>query len=340
MALTTPRIISPIIPFSASQSYTFKFSVISGDQVYSNELEIQKNSDYTQVYLLKIDSFKFEHTINAGVLTNGVEYRCRIRTYNANGQYSNWSDWVVFKCLSTPIVQITNIIDGKINNQTYTFTGSYSQAEGELLQSYKFLLYNGQGVLLSVSPELFDGLLQYEFTGLQNGVTYKIELKVITVNQVEATTGLVSFIPNYIQPRLATVITLKNIKDQASVEVSANIIQIIGYGSNFTYENNEWANVKNGMVYFQDGFNINKDFTLKIWLKNITENEIFLRLLGKYGEIRLIYYQNKIRAYKIVNNFTSYFVSNEITISAVDNVVFIFMQQINDLINLQAEILS
>lgn len=339
MALTTPQILSPIVPFSALQSYTFKFSVIGGDQVYANELEIQNNSNYTQIYLQKIISFKFEHTINAGVLTNGIEYRCRIRTYNINNQYSNWSDWVVFKCLSTPVVQITNIIDGKINNQTYTFNGSYSQAEGELLQSYKYLLYNEQGVLLSVSPELFDGLLQYEFTGLQNGVTYKIELKVITVNQVEATTGLVSFIPNYIQPRLATVITLKNIKDQASVEVSANIIQIIGQGTNFSYENDEWVNVKNGMVYFQDGFSIEKDFTLKIWLKDITEDKVFFRFLALYGEIKLTFYQNKIHAFKTVNNITSHFVSNRITTPTANDTIFIFMQQINNLINLQAEII-
>ena len=317
---------------------------VGGNQVTQNNLEIQRTLDNVVVYNQTIQSFQFNHTVPANTLVNGTEYRVRVRTGDISNNFSLFSDWVVFLCLATPVVSIDNITDGIVNNQTFIFEGSYSQANGELLQSYRYLLYNENSILLATSPEMFDGLLQYEFGGLQNQVNYKVELKIITVNLMEATTGLIPFKAEYIQPILTTVINLENKQDEASIQINANVIQIIGEGENFTYINDEKVDVTgaNSKVWFDEGFTIDRNFTLKIWLEHITENLPFLKLYSGQGYIELVYYGQRIHAFKHMYNgaFVSHFASsNELTITTLDQ-VFIFIQQINDLIDIQFEIIE
>lgn len=344
MALTTP-ILNAITPFDATQAYTFIFSTSGGNQITQNNLVIQKVSDNTVVYNATITTFLLQHTVPANTLQNGVQYKAQIRVGDANNSWSNWSPWIVFYCFSPPVVQITNIINGTINNQTYTFTGSYTQAEGEKLQSYKFLLYDEHQGLLQISNELFDGALQYQFTGLQNNKTYYIKLEVITVNQMQADSGLVMFVPQYTQPKFLSALTLTNLEGTASIQVTANIIQIIGEvdSGTITYINNDWIDLTNGSISFQQGFNVDSDFTLKMWFKNVpTDGSVFLKILGGDGYINLEFYNNAFHAFKYLYNggVVPHFVSNQISTITNNNVVFLWMQQINDLINLQTEILS
>ena len=72
-------------------------------------------------------------------MSNGNRYKVRIRTYNIDGLTSNWSEYLNFKCSSTPTITLNEIANGTVNNQTYTFSGTYSQAENEPIQSYRFI---------------------------------------------------------------------------------------------------------------------------------------------------------------------------------------------------------
>ena len=344
MALITPQMIQ-LVPFPATENYTFQFTVASGgSQVTQNNLEIQRTLDNVVVYNQTISSFQFNHLVPANTLVNATEYRVRVRTGDVSNNFSQFSDWTVFLCLANPVVTIDNIVAGIVNNQVFNFEGTYSQADDELLQSYRYLLYDENSILLSTSPELFDSLLQHEFGGLQNNVNYKVELKVITVNQMEATTGLVSFKAEYIQPTLSTIIDIQNKEENASVEINANIIQIIGQGENFSYIDGEKVDVTgvDSKVWFNEGFSINNNFTLKIWLENITENLPFLTLYSGLGYLEFVYYGDRIHAFKHIYNggFVSHFASsNEIEVTTLDQ-VFIFVQQINDLIDIQFEIIE
>lgn len=342
MALTTPIITNLIQPFPATQSYDVTFNVVGGDQVVSNELEIQKTLDNLQVYLLKIDSFQFKHTIPQNTLVNGIEYKARLRTYNVSGQYSNWSNWVVFYCHSNPQITIPTIVDGKVNNQTVLFTGTYTQAENDLLQSYRFLLYNNLSNLIQSYEEKFDGLLQQEITSLENNENYYIELKTISVHGMEGTSGKIPFLAQYIAPQLTSAITLENLSDEASIKVTATIIQIIGQiGSGLiSYENNELVNLKNGMIYFQDGFSLSGNFTLKLWLKNITENTIFLKLVSGLGILELKFEENRIHLYKYANNdvFKYHIWTNETISPLSTDIVYIGLQQIDNYCNIYTQI--
>lgn len=339
MTLTTPQVFS-FKPFPSTEEYIFYFHVVSGNQVVKNQLQIQKTLDNTTVYNNTQETFQFSQTVAGSTLTNNTEYRYRFRTYDISNNVSQWSAWTVFLCLAKPIVTIDNIIDGKVNNQTFIFRGSYYQENGELLQSYRYYLYNEDGTPIAYSPEMFDGLLEYEFGGLQNNKIYNVELKVITVNQIEESSGLTQFTAEYIQPRLSTVVGLENLEDNAGISVNANIIQIIGKGENYSFIDNEKADVTNGRVWFDEGFSIERNFTLKIWLENIIKNKPFLKLYSNHGYIELSYYGERIHAFKYMydGGLVSHFASNnEIGMVSSDK-VYIFMQQINDLIELQFEV--
>jgi len=346
LALTKPILTSPIIPFPATENHIIKFSS-SGSQVVYNEIEIYTSITSPPdipIFSEKIQSFVFEHLIPLNTLTNNTEYKVRIRTYDVtNITYSSWSDWVVFFCFSIPVVTIDNIIDETINNQTFTFNGSCTTQDP--LNSYKYLLYDENQTLIQAFSELFDGLLEQEITGLDNGEKKYLELKVITDNNMEGTSGLIEFTPIYIQPRLASAINLENYLEQGSIKITANIIQIIGHNiGSISYENDEWVVIPNGStVYFDmtNGFSLSKDFTLDIWCKGLTEDLVFLKLMSDYGYIDFIYYENKIHCFKHLynNGIIPHYASNILEFILTDN-IYIHIEQINDALSLQIGIIA
>lgn len=334
-----PLIINPILPFDATKNYSILFSVVSGSQVIANEVEIQKNSDNSQVYLKKIASFSLQHDISLNSLSNGNEYRIRLRTYDINNNYSEWSDWVMFWCFETPIVNISNIYDNKITNQTYTFFGNYIHSD--ILQSYKFYLYDSNKNLISYSSELFTDLNvpQYEFTNLENDELYYIELKTISIHQMEGTSGLIYFRPLYIAPKLYATLTAENLSDEGVIKISADIQQILGDIDSGTIEylENEWIDLTNSQISFSQPFNINQsNFRLKVWCKNIINDEVFLILESDNGTIELMQHDNAIHAFKKMNNcnLVSHYKSNDLQINTGDNLVIEF-KQISNTIELQ-----
>lgn len=277
----------------------------------------------------------------ANTLTNTTEYKARIRTYASNGiTYSQWSDWIVFWCFENPIVTITNIIDGTINNQTYTFTGSYTHSDN--LQSYRYLLYDNNQTLIQSYSEIFDLLLEQEVAGLENGIKYYIELKTISIHEMSGTSGLIEFIPNYIQPRLSTVLSLENLSNQAAIKVTANVIQIIFeiLEGIISYIDNDLVDLTNATIYAQEGFDISNNFTLKIWCKSLPVDESFLILYGEQGNIELKYYNSKIHLIKNINTSSVQYhiASNEINPLDTD-LIAIVVQYINNLFDIKCDII-
>ncbi len=348
--LTTPIPIG-ITPFDATSVFTFGFNVIGGKQVVKNQLEIQKTSDSSIVYDDILITFQFQHPISENTLDNGEEYRFRFKTFAVDDSESSWSDWVVFLCLSTPEIEITNIIDGKIFNQTELFTGEYSQTEGELLQSYRFILYNSNQIMIQSFSEVFGLPIQQQITGLQDDTLYYIKLIIKTVNHIEIETSLIPFTPQYQQPRLSLALNLYNLSDIASIKITANVIQIIGqieeedpYYPIIYFQDdaeNWWIDLSSGRISFQEAFSIDKNFTTKIWVKGIEHEEVFLVLFGEQGYIILFYENRRIKAIKRLHGQPipyGYYSSNEIPFDINDETtLFIWFQQINDRIELRIE---
>lgn len=345
------------VTFDGNFDIIINFVANGGDQIYANEIEIQKNSDNTLVYTNKtvVPTFSLQQTIPANILTNGIIYKIHLRTYNNSGQFSDWSDWVIINCFSNPIIDIINVTNnGIINGQTYIFTGSYTQSENNLLQYYKYILYDSNMIELENSGLLFDGLLNYQITGFNNNSTYKIELQVTTQHNVTISI-IKTFTASYIQPMFNNLVTLTNNSEQASIDIDIEAIRILGQTTGtITIENNDWVNALNGIVYFDNsnGFTLLKgDWVYEWWGSNLVDSKLLVNgvlegtLITKlYGQnnviLKIEYYDGAFHLYKYIGDFLfSHYISNVINATA-DNVVYLFCKSENDRISLQCEIIS
>lgn len=278
MALTRP-ILDSISIFDATTEYKFTYKAIGGDQIYGNNVEIRNSSTNAIVYNQTINNFRFEHILNANTLTNGVTYTIRIRTKNQNGLFSDWSDSVIFTCYSKAIVRITNLTNNQlVNNQSYNFTGSYSQAQSIGIHSYRFFLYDHNQVMIGASVSKYDDLLEHTFSGFINGRAYFVELRVLNEKNIESSSGLIRFTSEYITPNLSATLELANDKDSASIKINIELIRVLfsNTGGTYSFEDTTWINLKDGKIHADDGFSLNNEWTLQMWCKDITINNPFL----------------------------------------------------------------
>jgi len=353
--LTTP-ILNDIKTFNATKDYTFTFNVIGGNQVVGNNLVIERISDNAVVYNQSQETFNFKHTLPAYTLTNGLNYRAKIRTKDINNNWSSFSTTLLFWCYSKPELHITTIDyenQNRVYNQTVLFEATYTQAENEIMQSYRYLLYNENKDLLKTFPEQFaDGIqpLMQEITGLENGKLYYLE--VVTLSPVGNTgsSGLVNFKPFYIAPKLTIAVTPENLPEQGAIKVSANIVQIILklYDSHSNqinpmdveYIDDEWIDMNRSdylKLVADEGFNVfNDNFIMQLWCKDLPENKTFLTLYAPQGRLEVFKLKNRIRVYKYINDLNNprYFVSNKYTLSSKQEKM-VCLKQDNHLIDVQ-----
>lgn len=357
--LVTP-IWNNIKTFNANKEYIFTFNVMSGNQVVGNNLVIERLDDNVVVYDGIQDTFNFRHILPAGTLENGKSYRAKVRTKDINNNWSNFSNWFIFWCFSEPVLTITTIDyqnQNRVYNQTILFETTYAQAEGEPLQSYRYLLYDENKILLKAFPERFaDGSepLTEEITVTEANKLYHLEVQTISPNGNIGTTGLVPFTAAFVAPRLTAAIIAENVPEQGAIRLSASIIQIrlklydnngnlIDY-EDIEYVDNDWIDMNRedyGYLIADEGFDItDNNFILQLWCKNLPENKVFLTLYSPQGKIEMFKLKNRIRVYKYVNNLNikGYFVSNEFEANENQNIM-IYMKQENHLIDLFVEAL-
>ncbi len=267
--LLKPTNISPNnISVDASQNITISWEN-KGNRQYHYQIKIHLNSDNTLVLdTTKISSLNTFHVVSAGTLTNGIQYKYQITVWDQANNSIN-SDWITFKCSSVPIVTFTNL-DTIILNDSYTFEGSYSQAESVPIKSWQMILYNNLDEIISTSPVTFNEVISYEFAGFTNDTTYKIELQVYSQDNLLATTGKIEFYIQYEVPKVALNLQAENVAHMGAVRLLWNVTQIIGQSENAEFvEENTKLDVSNGKVWFDDNFNINNNFTLELWLESV-----------------------------------------------------------------------
>lgn len=277
MALTQP-ILNSIAAFDATQEHIFSFISIGGDQVIGSQLTIYDNETGSQVYQGNYTSFKFEYPLPAGTLTNGKYYNATISTINNSSEFSEPSNPVAFYCYTTPVLTIINIpASGTIEQSNYTFQGNYVQAEGELLNGYQYTLYNSNREQISQSAILYDGLYQYTFSGMANDTSYYVELSGSTVNNTPVSSGLLLFTIRYIQPASFAICDLANNCENGFIQISSNIVSIDGKSEPDPpkYIDNKEVDLTDdgSWVQWDEGFNIQNDFTMRIWGRSFGDNE-------------------------------------------------------------------
>ena len=127
------------------------------------------------------------------------------------------------------------------------------------------------------------------------------------------------------------------------IETKVIAKQINGEGTGYTFEFDEWINLKavDAEVHFTDCFNsIKKDYSLKLHFKNIEENKIFLIITTSDGKMELVYYDKRFHVFKISKStgLVGHFISKEdITFTSEQNIC-IELKIINNLIDIFASL--
>lgn len=283
--LTQP-IINPISAFDATKQQSITFVVIGGAQVVGNRLIIRNNQTGEVVYDKIQSSMKLEHILPANSLKNNNFYNAVIYTIDNGNDESVASVPIPFYCYTQPVLTIDNIpSSGTIENGTYSFQGNYVQNEGELLNSYKFILYDSNKEILSQSSLIYyntDNSLTYLFSGMSNNTSYYVELTGETVNGTILTSGIKSFTVRYIQPASFAICDLVNDCENGYIQISSNIVAIDGKSNPTppTYIDDKEVDLResNSWVEWDNGFNIKDDFTLRAWGREFNPYEPIITL--------------------------------------------------------------
>lgn len=296
MALTKPTLL-PVPAFDATQPYTFTFTVQSSSaQITANQLTIRRQTDNQIVYEEQQETFKYEHIVSADELTNGTYYNAELIVYDAEGNASPTSVPIQFYCYSTPIVTFTNLpVNNIIQNASFSFAFSYTQTEGEKINSYVMNLYNSTGIQLSTSGINYatDGTPpytgSYTFAGLENGSTYLIELIATTINNTVVTTGKIQITIEYSRPDLFTLVNLNNNCEEGYITLTSNIVLVEGSSNPFppTYIDGKEIDLtgEGSWVKWEDGYSISGDMLTRLWFRNPNEYTQIMQFSNTDGQI-------------------------------------------------------
>ena len=289
MQQLTQPIVNPIAAFDATMPQAITFLVIGGAQVVGNRIVISDNQTGNVVYNNIVNTMKLAHTIPANTLSNGGYYNVVIYTIDNSANESAPSTPVPFYCYSQPTLTITNIpATETIGNGTYKFQGNYLQTESEQLNSYQFILYDSNKDILDKSDIIYyqsNNSLAYTFVGMDNDTSYYVELKGQTVNSTEITSGLMYFTVRYTQPASFAIVDLINDCENGYIQISSNIVAIDGKSNPEPpiYIDDKEVDLrdKDSWVKWDEGFNINDDFTMRVWGRDFNDYEKIISLANK-----------------------------------------------------------
>lgn len=300
MALTTP-ILYGIAAFDATQAHTFTFNVVGGSQIVANTLTIKNNATLTTVYSQTQTTFKFEHVLPAGTLTDGTYYQATLTTKDAEGNESTASAPIQFYCYSTPTFTISNMPSGNVvTNSNFSFNVTYNQAQGEILNAYVFNLYSASGALISTSGTLYNTdttlplTVSYLFSGFEDKTSYSVEATGVTTEGTQITTGLIGFTTNYVAPATFSYLYLTNNCKGGYITIESNVIGIEGttVPENPEYIDGKEINLKGDGNYVEwaEGYVITGDWTARLWGRYFNPNTEILRFSNVNGDIITVEY--------------------------------------------------
>lgn len=146
-------------------------------------------------------------TLPANTLTNAASWQWRVRTYDAAGLVSPWSDYGTFQTSASGTVTIT---DPASDNPAGVVTDDYAVAwsvAGTTQADYRVVV-----IRTDTSAALLDTgwvastATTYTVAGMLSGVTYQVSVTVRNASAVESGAGLRLITPAYGDPETPTVI--------------------------------------------------------------------------------------------------------------------------------------
>ena len=330
--------------FDKNFEQEFRFSW-SGNQAFKNRLRIYTNIDNVLVYDSTQTTMQLIHTLPSSTLTNGTEYNCEISVFDKDDIESEFSTKIIFQCLTNPSYSFTNLIESQIvRNATFSPTLSYSQQEGELLDSYNISLYDSGQKLIYKSDTMYDtDNISDTISGLNDNSQYYLRSEGVTVNGMTVDTGYISFSVEYIKPSIFSKLPLENVN--GGIKISCNFILVEGKCSVDPpiYIDNEKIDLRSNdaKVIFDEGFNIENNFTIQYVGYDFNNYEEIFSCDNGNSRLTLNYYQTLAKGdteekvyinLKVKGFITTYtIISNKIDVPLSTNLLHIWVRRINNL---------
>lgn len=275
--------VNEISAFDAAFDRKINFTY-SGNQCIANSISIYDSTNNAEVYTSRVTSYALSHMIPAGTLANGGSYYVKITAYYMEGaeEHSVTSPSSgVFLCLKTPTWKFNDLSEGAVvHNAVLQVTMHYEQEQNDLLNEFYVELYDHGHVLKYRSGAQYDISHPIEFSGLTDNSTYYLRAYGTTVSGLEIDTRTtypsdMMFNVDYIAPEVYSMANLENIPDSGSIRVSLNVAHIEGYSANgkeFTYTDDEYINLEDDMVIFDENVYMADEFTVLLRGRNFQKD--------------------------------------------------------------------
>ena len=281
--------------------------IYSGNQAFGNICIIKDNTTNKTIYEGTDTTMQLKHKLQANTLKNGVLYNARVAVLDIDNNVSEYSDPMLFYCLTTPSFTFNNIKENQIvKNASYQVNMSYSQLENEPLQSWEITLYDTSQSKIQTSGVCYTDNIEYTLTNLEDNQNYYIKATCRTLNGMVTDTGYIAFSVNYKQPSVYSILTLENVKNNGYIKLQSNIRAVEAHSDkDVEYINNEYANLIDNTVYIDDDFSLDDDFVINLLGYNIEPNTLIMQLSDGQN-VTNIYY--RYGTYDINKNIEKAFV--------------------------------
>ena len=291
--------IYPISPIDPSVGGTIRFAW-TGNQAFKNRCIIKQNDTNETVYDAVIETFRLEHEIdrNQANLEHGKKYKAYIIVFDKDGNASDMPALgEVFYCLATPVFRFSNLSAGQvIPTSSYEFQLTYSQEDGEPLDSWSIALYNPSYSQIASSNIQYDTRqLTYTFDGFNNKSEYFVRAVGTTVNGISLDTGYLPISVTFHMQDVFSLLELTNRPKIGAIQIRSNISSSEGHlEQEAVYIDNEALDLTHNFVSYTEGFLLRSDFSLVFigygfavnqWIPLIGGNQHSGRLCYRIGKI-------------------------------------------------------
>lgn len=340
--------------FDATKLENFSFNW-GGSQSKKNRLLLRDNITDSIVYDQIQETFQLNHALPAQTLSNGHTYNAIIYSIGIDDIESLPSNKIIFKCFSKPIFKFSNLVNNQvIKNSSYQAQLTYSQIEGELLDSYQIEIYNNSKSLIRKSGILYNfESLSYSIPNLEDNSQYYIRAIGNTVNGMVLDTGYISVSVEYVSPTVFSLVTLENLPNKGQIKISYNA-QLVTGTCNETprYLGNEKIDLTKNGIYtsWDNGFEIQSDGIIQIIGQSFKDYSIISEWDNGINKIEIKYMrggfasQSEEKAYFILrayNQITSYIIySNYIPIPSVNDRIHVWIKRVGNVYSIQCEVLN
>lgn len=308
--------IQKIRPFDARKDYEISISW-TGNRAHANRIIIYDNDTNAVVFDDMVSTFALKHLIPANTLVNGKKYVIQAQINDVENTPSPLSDKVLFCTFETPDFYFKGVQESSlITNSSFTASVHYYSSDFEDISKYLFYLYDSSKKQLFQSNELTDRFnISYIYRGLDNNTAYYIRCVGVTVNGMELDTGYVEVTVKYENPNRYGRIYATPLPSQGCIQVASNLI-IIQYNGADSFEYIDgMIDLRDKVLYYDQGFLIEKDFTVLIRGVNLWQTaELFKMSNGCLGLTLSshIYTNGKLRFRLMVpNGVTNYLLYSE-----------------------------